>query len=54
MSADIPDVTELAALSADADKQEQALIVEYYNGNWRDIKIKVRYTRYWRQKHSKL
>jgi len=54
MSPDIPDVNELAALSMDADKQEQALIDEYYNENWRDIKIKGRYTRYWNRKNSRL
>jgi len=54
MSADVPDVNELAALSADADRQEQVLIDEYYSENWRDIKIKGRYTHYWGQKNSKL
>ena len=51
---DIPDITKLAVLSADADKQEQALINEFYNENWRDIKSKGRYARYWNRKNSKL
>jgi len=54
MSADVPDTNELAALSADADRQEQALIDEVHDGNWRDIKIKGRHTRYWSKKNSKL
>jgi len=54
MCANVPDATELAALSADADKQEQALIDEFYDENWRDIESTGRYARYWNRKNSRL
>ena len=49
-----PDETMLAALSADADKQEQAVIDEFYNENWCDINKRGRYARYWNRKNKKL
>jgi len=54
MSADIPDASELADFSADCDKEEQALIDEFYVENWRDIHGKNRYARYWMLKNEKL
>jgi len=54
MSADQPDAAGLAALSADADRQEQALIDEFYTQNWSDIQVRNRYTRYWKAKNTVL
>jgi len=54
MQEDTPDTSKLAALSAEADKQEQAMIDELYNENWREINKKGRYARYWNRKNEKL
>jgi len=54
MQAENPNLAKLAALSAEADKQEQAMINEYYNDNWQDIKKNGLYARYWKQKNAKL
>jgi len=54
MSTEQPDAAGLAALSADADRQEQALIDEFYVQNWSDIQVRNRYTRYWKAKNAVL
>jgi len=54
MSEDIPNTIALATLSSAAAQQEQALIDEIYNENWRDIGNNGRYARYWKQKNDKL
>jgi len=54
MNTDIPDTTGLAELSAKANEQEQVLVNEFYDENWRDIKSKGRYARYWNRKNEKL
>ena len=54
MSADVPDMAELAALSADAAKNEQAMIDYFYDDSWRDIKTGGRYARFWSEKNKKL
>ena len=54
MLADTPDIKELIKLAADANAQEQALIDDFYTKNWRDIKKKNRYSRYWHKKNDKL
>ena len=54
MSADTPDASALAELSADCDRQEQALINEFYVKDWRDVEGKNRYARYWAKKNYDL
>ena len=54
MSADKPDAAALAGLSADCDRQEQALVNEFYVENWREIECKNRYARYWAKKNNDL
>ena len=54
MSADTVDDAELLALSANANKQEQALIDEFYVQDWQDIPGRNRYTRYWKHKNEML
>ena len=54
MGADVVDETELAALTADANREEQSLIDEFYDQNWQDITDKNRYARYWKKKNEKL
>ncbi len=54
MSADTPDETALAALSADASREEQLLIDGLYDENWQNLSTKNRYSRYWKQKNEKL
>jgi len=54
MSADTPDKTALAALSARAHAEEQALIDDFSVGDWDDLKGGGLYGRYWRAKNAKL
>jgi dipeptidase len=54
MRAKSPDEAALAALAADASREEQCLIDELYDENWRDFAGTGRYSRYWRQKNEKL
>ena len=57
MSADIPDESELAALSAQASQDEQLLIDEFYDEDWQTPVAenrKNRNARYWKSKNVKL
>jgi len=54
MDQDAPDEYKLAELSADAGRQEQALIDEFYVQNWHDIQGRNRYFRYWKKKNERL
>jgi len=54
MGADAPDEVELAALAADACREEQLLIDEFYDENWQAPFGKSRFARYWKQKNEKL
>jgi len=54
MSADVPGMDELAALSASANRDEQSLIDEFYCEDWQTPLSKNRYGRYWRAKNEKL
>jgi len=49
-----PDTAELAELSRIANEQEQAVIDEFYVKDWRDIRSRNRYTRYWDKKNEHL
>ena len=54
MTEDKPDTGLLIALSQDAAAQEQKLVDEVYTDQWRDIKLKGRYSRYWDGKNKVL
>ena len=54
MAEDAPDLAALHALSADADRQEQALIDEFYVQNWQALEGRGRYSRYWARKNGHL
>ena len=54
MSADKPDTGALTALSAEAGRQEQQLMDEFYTEHWQDIRGKGRYGRYWKKKNKAL
>ncbi|MCL2662984.1 MAG: hypothetical protein FWE83_06595 [Oscillospiraceae bacterium] len=54
MNTDTVDDTELIELSATANKQEQALIDEFYVQDWQNIPGRNRYARYWKHKNEKL
>ena len=54
MSADTPDEAALAALSARAHAEEQALIDDFSVDDWDDLQGKGLYGRYWRAKNAKL
>ena len=54
MSADVPNVDELAALSASANRDEQLLIDEFYDENWQAPLSKGSYGRYWKAKNERL
>ncbi|MCL2654699.1 MAG: peptidase U34 [Coriobacteriia bacterium] len=54
MSAEIPDVTALAALSARASEEEQALIKELSDEDWQAPFGTSRFARYWQKKNARL
>ena len=54
MSAEVPDEAALAALSARANTEEQALIEELSVDNWQTPFGASRYARYWQKKNEKL
>jgi len=54
MSAEVPDEAELAALSTDADRDEQALTEEFSDEGWQAPFGKSRYAQYWAKKNAKL
>ncbi|WP_139652297.1 peptidase U34 [Raoultibacter phocaeensis] len=54
MSADVVDTAALAALSAEAGREEQALVDEFYRADWQTMPGKNSFNRYWQRKNEAL
>jgi len=54
MSVEIPDMAALHALSREAAAQEQALIDDFSSEDWRELRGRGGYARYWRKKNEAL